>query len=164
MSKDEKKVKTSPKDFFLHLLSMVALYASAIAFVVLCFQVINIWIPDALDSNAYYRAQNARSAIRSAISFLIVAFPVYLLTAWNLSKSYKSDKRRRKIWVRKWLVYFTLFVAALIIMGSLIVLVNTFLSGDLTLRFFLKFLVMVFVTGAIFGYYLWDEKTYEQRS
>jgi hypothetical protein len=154
------KTKTSPKDFFLHLLSMVTLYASAISFTVIAFQTINIWIPDALAS--YYEPQSARSLIRGALSFLIVVFPVYLLTAWSLSKSYEKDKNKRKIWVRKWLVYFTLFVAAVIILGSLIALVNAFMNGEVTVRFILKFLAVVFVTGSIFGYYLWDEKHYEE--
>ena len=158
-----KKRRTSPKDFFLHLLSMVALYASAISFTVIVFQAINLWIPDPLDLANFYNEQNVKDLIRTSLSFLVVVFPVYLWTAWLLRKSYKKDKEKRKIWIRKWLVYFTLFVAALIIIGSLVALINTFLDGELTLRFILKLLVILFVTGSIFGYYLWDEKQYEAK-
>ena len=159
--KDKSKVKTSPKDFFLHLLAMVTLYASAISFTVIAFQLVNLWVPDSLDR--YFAEEGARDLIRGALSFLIVVFPVYLLTSWRLSKSYASDAAKHKIWIRKWLVYFTLFVAAIIIIGSLIALVFTFLNGEITVRFLLKLLSLLFVTGSIFGYYLWDEKNYEKR-
>lgn len=161
MKTPTKRAKVTPKDFFLHLLAMVTLYASAISFTVIAFQIINIWIPDAVDQ--YFREDGAREAIRGALAFLIVVFPVYLFTTWNLSKSYQKDIAKHKIWVRKWLVYFTLFVAALIIIGSTIALVYTLLNGEITLRFILKLLSVLFVTGSIFGYYLWDEKNYEKK-
>jgi hypothetical protein len=157
----EKKSKVTPKDFFLHLLAMVTLYASAISFTVIAFQVINIWVPDTIDR--YASLDGARDAIRFAVSFLVVVFPVYLFTAWTLAKSYVSDKSKHKVWVRKWLVYLTLFVAALIIIGSLISLVFTFMNGEISFRFVLKLLSVLFVTGSIFGYYLWDEKRYERK-
>ncbi len=150
--------RVTPKDFFLHLLSMLTLYASAISFTVIIFQLVNLWIPDVLER--YYSEESARGLIRGGLSFLIIVFPVYLFTAWALAKSYKKDKERRKLWIRRWLVYFTLFVAAVIIIGSLVVLVNTFLNGEVTLRFILKLLTVLFVAGSIFGYYLWDEKAY----
>lgn len=162
MSKhDKEKKKVTPKEFFLHLLSMVTLYTAAISFTVIAFQAVNIWIPDPL-SSGYYQLESARGLIRGALAFLIVAFPVYLGTAWMLAKSYRKDQKKRNIWVRKWLVYFTLFLAALIILGSLIALVNALLNGEVTLRFMLKILSVVFVAGSIFGYYLWDEKYYEK--
>ena len=154
-------LKTTPKDFFLHLLSMVTLYSSAISFTVITFQAINIWLPDAVEY--FYAEESARELIRGALSFLVVVFPVYLWTSWALANSYKKDRNKRRIWIRKWLVYFTLFVAALIIIGSVIALVYTFLNGEITTRFVLKLLAMLFVTGSIFGYYLWDEKNYEKQ-
>jgi len=156
-----KSPKVTPKDFFLHLLSMVTLYVSAISFTVIAFQAINIWIPDAV--NQYASADGAKDAIRTALAFLIVVFPVYLFTSWTLTKSYKKDASKHKLWIRKWLVYFTLFIAALIIIGSTIALVMTFLNGEITVRFLLKLIVVLFVTGSIFGYYLWDEKNYEKK-
>lgn len=157
----EQKVKphVSPKDFFLHLLSMVALYASAISFTTVIYQLINLWIPDPLEQ--YFYAEGAYSVIRGALSFLIILFPVYVLTAWLLQKSYKADQNKRNLWVRKWLLYFTLFVAALIIIFTAVALVRSLLDGQMTLRFFLQLLDIIFVASAIFGYYLWDLKKYK---
>ena len=47
---------TSPKDVFLHLFSIFALYIAAGAFVSLIFDYINIYLPDALNP---YEAQGA---------------------------------------------------------------------------------------------------------
>lgn len=158
---NEVSLKTTPKEFFLHLLSMVTLYASAVSLTVILFQLVNLGVPDPLEQS-WFR-QGARDAIRLALSFLVVVFPVYFFTTAHLRKTYKKDELRRKVWIRKWLVYFTLFIAAIIIIGSLVVLMNTFLEGAITLRFLLKLLSVLFIAGSIFGFYLWDEKTYGEK-
>ncbi len=76
------KIKTSPKDFFLHLLSILALYFSAISFLVLIFQYINIWIPDQLDQTSYeLRHYVYLKQIRWSLASLIVIFPTYILSS-----------------------------------------------------------------------------------
>ncbi len=160
MDKDKKhKSHVSPKDFFLHLLSMIALYANAISFTTVVYQLINLWNPDPLEQ--YFYAEGAYNTIRSSLSFLIVMFPVYVVTAWFLQKSYSKDHSKRNLWVRKWLLYFTLFVSALIIIFTTIALVRSLLDGQLTVRFFLQLLTIMFVAGSIFGYYLFDLKKYK---
>ena len=153
--------KTSPKDFFFHLLAMIALYASAISFSAVVWQYINLWIPDALEKAQYFSADSARHIIRNSLSILIVFFPTYIATSWSLHRSYLADTSKRNLWIRKWLTYFTLFVAAIIILVDLVELINTFLNGELTLRFFLKVLTIFFVAGSIFGYYIYDLKKFK---
>ena len=151
----ENKLKTSPKDFFLHLLSMIALYITAGSFVALIFQYINIIFPDILERGSYY-LRSAYSSIRWAISSLIVVFPVYLLTSWFLEKGYQKDPIKRNLRIRRWLIYFTLFAAAAIIVGDFVALIFNFLGGELTARFVLKLLTIFTVSGAVFGYYFYD--------
>ena len=154
------KPKTSPKEFFLHLLSILALYFSAISFLVLLFQYINILIPDVLESE-YYNRQSALGGIRWALSALIIVFPVYLLINWYLNKSYTKEPAKRSLRVRRWLIYFTLFAAAGIIIGDLVSLIYNFLGGELTTRFSLKIIAVFFVAGATFTYYFWDLKIHK---
>ncbi|OGH64597.1 MAG: hypothetical protein A3J66_00675 [Candidatus Magasanikbacteria bacterium RIFCSPHIGHO2_02_FULL_47_14] len=157
MNSSDTTPKTSPKLFFLHLLSMITLYASAISFIVLVFQIVNLSIPDPLRPDYYYTL-GARDTLRTALSFLIIMLPAYVgLSVW-LHKLYISSPALRMLWIRRWLVYFTLFVSALIILISLVVLMNRLLDGELTLSFLLKLLSIFFVAGSIFGYYLWDIK------
>ena len=151
--------KTSPKDVFLHILSIIALYVSAGSFLALLFQYVNIFFPDSL---AYhYDATGSYSVVRWAIATLIVVFPAYIWTIWFLNKSYSSNPQKRSLQVRKWLIYFTLFVAALILMGDTIALIYNFLNGDLTIRFLLKVLAVLFVSGSVFNFYFWDIKKHK---
>jgi heme A synthase len=150
--------QTSPRDIFLHLLTMITLYVSAVSFTVLIFQYINVLIPDPLDSGGSYTLQSAHSTIRWSIASLVVIFPVYIFSNWYLSKNYQLTPERRNLRIRKWLIYFTLFAAALIIIGDLVALIFNLLGGEFTARFLLKILTIFFVAGSVFYYYLWDLK------
>ncbi len=151
--------KTSPKDFFLHLLSMVTLYASAVSFSTVAFQIINLNIPDLLDQSSYgYTMMHVRALLRTGLSMLIVMLPVFIGTLYALKKSYQKDEAKRNLRVHKWLIYFTLFVAIVINLITLIFLVNHFLDGEVTLRFLLKTLTVFFVAGSTIAYYWFDLK------
>ena len=144
------QIHTSPKDVFLHLFSIVALYISAGAFVSLIFDYINIYLPDALN---YYGTQAAYGSIRWAIASLVVIFPAYVYSSWLLERGYAANLAMREMKTRKWLVYFTLFLAAVIIAGDVVALVYSLLNGDLTARFALKAITVFLVSGAVFGHY-----------
>jgi len=149
--------KTGPKDVFLQLLNIIALYVSAGMFINLIFNYINIWLPDALSEN-YYTLLAARSSVRWAIASLVVVFPVYIWATWFLNKSYAALPEKRETKIRKWLLYFTLFLAGIIIIGDLVTLIYNLLQGELTTRFLLKIFAVLAVAGGIFGYYILDIK------
>lgn len=149
-------MRTEPKDIFLQLLAIITLYVSAGSFIALLFQYINILIPDPLEARNYYAFTGAYRTIRWSIASLVVIFPVFLGTSWFLEKQYAREPEKRYLGIRKWLVYFTLFAAALIIIGDLVVLIFNLLGGELTARFLLKVLVFFFVAGSVFYYYFWD--------
>lgn len=151
------KIKTSPKDIFLHLLAIITLYVSAGSILALLFQYINVYIPDPLAYD-YYHLTSAYGAIRLSISLLVVMFPVYIWTTQLLARSYRGEPEKQNLPIRKWLLYFTLFAAALIIMGDLVSLINTFLNGELTARFLLKVLSVFLVAGSVLWYYHRDLK------
>lgn len=151
------RMKAEPKDVFLHLLAIVALYTSAISFGSLLFDYINLAFPDVLQGGFYTYTQ-ALGSIRWSISALVVVFPVYIVTTWFLNKSYRKEPLRRSFRIRKWLIYLTLFVAALVIIGDIVGLIYNFLGGELTMRFFLKVVAVFFIAGSIFTYYTWDMK------
>ncbi|QQG42288.1 MAG: hypothetical protein HYW15_02095 [Candidatus Giovannonibacteria bacterium] len=149
--------KTGPKDVFLQLLNIIALYVSAGMFINLIFSYINIWLPDALSEN-YYTLLAARSSVRWAIASLIVVFPVYIWATWFLNKGYAATPEKREMKIRKWLLYFTLFLAGIIIIGDLVTLIYNLLQGEMTTRFLLKIFAVLAVAGAVFGYYILDIK------
>lgn len=157
---DVSEKRTIAKEVFLHLLVIITLYASAASFVTLLFQYVDILLPDPLFTEGGSYALN-RGPLRFAVSSLIVVFPVFLIVSRFLNKSYESDPEKRELRLRKWLVYFTLFAAALIMIGDLVALVYNFLGGEITLRFVLKSLSLLLTVGAIFWYYLADVRRAE---
>lgn len=152
-------IKASPKDVFLHLFSMVTLYGSVISLITLLFQYINIAVPDDLMQDYYYRG--AYQSIRFAVASLIVLFPAYIWVTWFLNKMYASEPDKRNLRISKWLIYLTLFIAGLVILGDLVSLIYNFLGGEVTLRFILKMLAVLLVAGAVFWYYYWDLKQHK---
>jgi hypothetical protein len=145
------KVRTTPKDFFLHLGIIVALYVSAISLVNLLFAVINKAYPDAISNNG-----PAAYTIAWTISALVIMFPLYIFLGWLFNKELKTVPEKKMVGIRKWLVYLTLFVAGLTLAIDLIFVLNTFLLGEITVRFILKALAVLVVAGLIFTYYIYD--------
>lgn len=151
-----------PRDVFLHLLAMVTLYWSAVSFVTLLWQYINNFFPDILYTRGYTSYfEESLSLIRFHVSAIIIVFPVFILVSWYLNRIYRREAVVRESKIRKWLVYLTLFIASLVIIGDLIFVLNTFLGGEITARFILKALSVIFVAGIIFGYYLDDVRREE---
>jgi len=155
--------KNLPRDVFLYLLSLITLIASAISFGILVFQYINIYFPDVVMD--YYVSSSAYfGSIRQALATLVVIFPVYFLVSRFLSRDIKANPEKRDLKIRKWLLYFTVFVAALVIIGDLITLLNTYLNGELTRRFILKVLTILFIAGSAFSYYFSELRELRTRS
>jgi hypothetical protein len=152
MSQPTKQYSTA-KDVFSYLLMIIMLYMGVISFAAMIWQYVNIQFPDPL--NVSY---GAFEIIRNSISVLFVVWPVLIATSWMIGKDLRKDKEKQNLRVRKWLMYLTLFIASMTIIVDLITLLNTFLNGEITLRFVLKALVIFVVAGGVFGYYLWDLK------
>jgi hypothetical protein len=148
------KQKSSPKDVFMHLLMIATLYVSTFSFVSLWLDYINFLFPDPL--NYYY--QGILDGILWSTAVLIVVFPVYIFSSRLIAKEMAAEPEKHEIRARKWLVYLTLFLAAIAIIVDVVTLVYNFLSGELSVKFFLKIFAVLLVAGAVFGYYLWDVK------
>ncbi len=152
MVMNDNKPKTTPRDFFLNLLSIVTLYFSATSFGILLVQYVNIFVPDVLDKIGY--GGDPYSAMRFPVASLFVVFPVYVFSARFLEKEHVKTPEKKSIAIHKWLVYLTLFIAALVIIGDLVALVLKFLDGEITTRFILKVFAILLIAGSIFYYYL----------
>lgn len=149
MPPSNNSVVTTAKDFFLHLASIVALYLSTWAILSLLFEIINFRFPDRLTS--YIDPYS--TLIRIAIAMLIVVFPIYLLLTRYLRRDIERVPAKRDLPIRKLLVYLTIFLAAALMVGDLVALINNFLGGEISARFILKVVAMFLVAGTIFSYY-----------
>jgi hypothetical protein len=135
----------------MYLLSTVALYLTVLSGITLLFQYINAGFPDPVSPNYGLAGQ-----VRWFVAMLIVVFPVFLWTARTLRKERDAVPEKGEIKVRKWLVYLTIFLSAILMIGDLVAVVYNFLDGELSARFYLKALVVLVVAGGVFGYYYYD--------
>lgn len=142
----------TPRDFFIHIGIIVTLYVSSISLIALLFQIVDILHPDPVFSYV----DPYSSGIRWAIASLIIVFPLFILLSWLLERQYTANPEKRALGIKRWLTFLTLFVAGATIATDLIVLINTFLGGEISLRFILKVIVVLVVAGIVFSYYLWD--------
>jgi len=156
----ENNNNTTPKDVFLRLFYILVFYLMVTSFITLLIQYINALFPDPL--NFYFDGISGRILLSTAM--LIIATPAYLASAWFLEKDIKKMPSKRESRIVKWLVYLTLFISAITIVIDLITFVYNFLSGELSIQFFLKILVVLLTASAVFGYFLWDLKRTDLKS
>lgn len=152
----------SAREAFLYLVLFATLYVAAYNLGKLLFDLITRAFPDPAD--APYVVARLGQSMRWATASLIVAFPVFLFVSRHLARELARNPAKRLSAVRRWLTYLTLFVAACVLVGDGIVLVNNLLGGELTVRFALKVLVAAVISGAIFGYYLTDLRREEREA
>ncbi len=151
---DTNKPKVGPKDFFLQLATLIALYMSVGSLLGLIFDIINKTYPDALNGAYYYDAYS--SGLRFEIASLVIVFPLFCVLAWFIRKEFARFPEKQDLWVRKWATYLTMFVSGATIVVTLIMLLNDFLGGELSLRFALKALATIVIAAIIFIYFLMD--------
>ncbi|MBI4087914.1 hypothetical protein HY418_00835 [Candidatus Kaiserbacteria bacterium] len=147
------KPKVTPKDFFLWAGAMIAVYASFFAFISLLFDYLNYAFPDPLQ---YFPADPYSGGISYEMASLIVLVPLATWLLLIIQGTIRRDSTRSEIWVRKWALYLTLFIAGITVAADLITLIMYFLQGDVTVRFLLKVVVVLLVVGAGFFHFLAD--------
>jgi hypothetical protein len=157
------------REAFMYLVLFSTLYLSAYHLGSLLFDIINLTFRDPadaplgsplvaapLDMDDAQVANYLRQSIRWSISSLIVAFPVFFYMSWLVARDLAANPSKRHSKVRRWLTYLTLFVAASVLIGDVITLVYNLLGGEIATRFLLKVLVVGFIAGTVFWYYLSD--------
>ncbi len=151
----------TPKNFFLQIGIIASLYASAVSFLVFIFAVIDKVLPKALDGYYYNYDASYNDSIRFSISVLIITFPLFIWLGRVYRKFVQENPEMKEGKLRRWMIYFSLFVTGLTMAIDAIVLINTFLGGeDFALSFFLKVLSVFGVAFAIFMFCLKDLKGY----
>ncbi|MFA5934927.1 MAG: DUF5671 domain-containing protein [Candidatus Paceibacterota bacterium] len=148
----ENKPKTTAKDFFLYLGVIVGLYVSAVSFLILLFQIINKTFPLAGEY-----LTGIEYPIRGSLAALIIFFPTFIYLTMHIKKDLEINPDKKDVWVRRWMIFLTLFITGLTIAIDLATLIYRFLGAeDLSLRFFLKVFLVLAVAISIFKHSLYD--------
>lgn len=159
---EQARSTVTPKDFFLWLGIIIGVYGSVIALLTLLFEYINRTFPDPLAGYADPFASSAHVSMAT----LIVLVPLTTLLVYLVRNTIRKEPGKEFIWVRRWAIMLTLFIAGAVVAVDLITLLTTFLGGEITLRFALKVFAVLLVGVGIFlhflaerwGYWLREEK------
>lgn len=135
--------------------ALVGLYGSVTSFITLIFAYINQAFPDAL-TQGYYNYDPYSGSIRFAMASLIVLVPVTILLLQLIRRDITKDHGKADLWVRRWALFLTLFLAGLAMVIDTITLINYFLGGELTTRFVLKVVTILLVAAAVFMHFIAD--------
>ncbi|PWB38917.1 MAG: hypothetical protein C3F02_01505 [Parcubacteria group bacterium] len=138
---------------FFYMLSLIALVFVAVASGTILFQIINKLVPDIAN---IYSSMYLDEAMRFGISALIIASPIFYITARQIYKSLYNGSLSSDSGVRKWLTYLILLVSIIVMIAWLIAILNGFLSGELTAKFVLKALTAIIISGIVFSFYFYD--------
>jgi hypothetical protein len=145
-----RRVQTSAREAFLYLVMFATMYVVAFNVGALLFAWVERLLPDPAAPDFW---QGRLAGVRGSTAAVLIAFPVFLALARHMGGILKREPEKRASGVRRWLTYLTLFLAAIVLIGNLVVVVTGMLSGELTARFLLKSLVVFLTAGAVFGHY-----------
>lgn len=143
----------NPKYAFYYLLSLASLIFVAVSLAIITFKIIDESVFDALN---YYNFGSNQSALRFGISALLISSPIFFLCLNFINKGLKKGEIEKDSALRNWLTHFILAVSAVVILGSLVGIINDFLSGEMTLKSVLQLLTVIIISALVFSYYLYD--------
>lgn len=140
---------------FLSLGLLISLITSVVSFLNLVFESLNKKFPDVLNSVYSYGYDTYQyDNLRTALSTLIIFFPVFLLVHYFWSKKVNSGLGDHDVIIRKWMLYIVLFLSSLVIVIDLVTLVRYFVAGEITNRFIFKVLATLIVALFVGIYYI----------
>lgn len=148
--------KTTPRDFFLWLGAVIALYSSIVAFIALLFEYVNRAYPDPLA----YAGDPFGGDVRVAMATLFVLVPTALILLRVIRGTILREPSKAATWVRRWALVLTIFIAGATVVIDLITLITTFLGGELSMRFLLKVLIVLLVALGVSLHFLADLRGY----
>ncbi len=147
--------KHNAKYAFYYLLSLAALIFVALSVGMIIFGVIDKTILDALAVN---NSSSTDNQLKFAISALFIAGPTYYFLSRLINRGLHKKELEPDSPLRRWLTYFIILVAAVIILAVFVGVIDNFLAGELTVRFILKAVTMLIIAGAVFSFYFYDVK------
>jgi len=142
-----KRVSSSPRDAFLHLLATALLYNSVVATGTVLYVLLDRWLP-LPGERPFWQI----GMLRWAAAALMVSLPILVFVRRTILRDQAANPIARVTPIYRFLAYFSLLVTVLVMAGDLVCLVIAFLGGDVGLRFLLKSLVVLALAG---GVYLW---------
>jgi hypothetical protein len=138
------------REAFFYLLAFITLGVWVVALIFLADRLIDHVFPPQGTQPEYLLPTDTATQLAA----IIVSFPLFLFVQWLIAREVARRPEALESGVRKWLTYIALVVTAITLIGDAVAVITSFLTGDLTQRFLLQALVLVFIAGGVFWYYL----------
>ncbi len=151
-------METNQRNVVLQLGALITLYLSISFTLVILFAVIDKLLPSPID--AVWQIEQVNQNIRLGLAMVVVFFPTYLFLTRKIQRYRRQETGALYQTITKWLIYLSLLIGGLVLLGTLVTVIYNFLNGDLTLRFLLKAGGMVAILGLACFYYLKDAQGY----
>lgn len=146
----------TPVHFVLQLGSLLSLYLSVSFLLVLLFGLINLHFPDVAEG--YYALDSASSSVRLGIAMVLVFAPTYFFLMRMVNKIRRQTPSNQYLSLTKWLIYLSLLIGLTALLIDLVVVIMTFLEGEITQRFLYKAFAVLLVIGTTVHYYILDAR------
>lgn len=143
----------SAKYTFYYLLALITLGFVGIGLGQVAFQLINHTF---VETTSNYTSDFSLGVLRSAIASLVVGAPIYFFVTRQINKDLATKDLDHNAGVRRWLTYLILLVASVVTIGFLVAFLNSYLQGELTIKFALKVLASIIIAGSFAAYYIFD--------
>jgi Domain of unknown function (DUF5671) len=137
-----------PRDVFLHLLAIIALYMGVFELLAMLFSFVELAF--AASSEGW---SNPLVSIRFAVATLIIVFPVYIWAARFLVRDLSANPDKINLWACRCPFYLTVFLGALTLIVDLIWLLYYVLEDQLAAPFLFKVAAVLLVVGGVALYY-----------
>lgn len=134
--------RLDPRDATVNALVFLAMLLAAVHLVLLGHALVELWVADPVDWTG-----GLPGRVRWTSAMILVAGPLALLLDRHERRRVAALPGARPPAARAWIAHVTAFVAGAVLLVDLVALIYGFLSGDLTLRFLLKTLVVAAVAG-----------------
>jgi membrane protease YdiL (CAAX protease family) len=149
--------KSSAVEIVINFFSFILLGIVVFALGSLYFGIIEYFFPDALNMSEW-RLRHMRETVHYSMAALIVGFPLLVVALKLWFKKFREGEGKVESKLSKWLTYLVLLVASVTIVGDLIAILNEFLQGEISVRFFLKAFTILAIAGSVFGFYFLERK------
>lgn len=155
----------SPRLTTFNLFFFIVLYISIYSAISILFTLLDYHLPDGRGEmrGIYYSSQPIADAIRGYLAAIFVSAPLVYVSAGMLKKAMAATGQFLHS-TRLKLMNLSLLIAALIILGEFIGFVYYFLSGELSVRFVLKVLILTATSAGVYCYFKPEMAAFEKRA
>lgn len=145
------------RDVLLQLLTTATLYLTVLGVLLVVWSLAEYWFPQFPDARG---SAMGDGPMRVGIAMAVVAFPVFLFMSSYLKKRRSPETSS----LRLAFAYINLFVVMVTALVDLMVVVHTYLDGDLTPRFLIRAAGVMLMAGLVYLYYRADSSRETERA